>query len=406
LKNGNNNSTVLWINVEKYEGYDFGQSEKTLLPIIPKTIYIETINKYSGQSEMIKSYRLKIYPNEGKRKELNRLISFWSDKVNHFIKLFWVFEELSGSYPPKEHTRGGRLIRDAAVKAWQIVKGAKKTGQKKRPYYNGNEIDLNEFSAYIIPDFQTKEFDLWLNVISLEKRKRLKLPCKKHREFNKALERGELKKSIKISREGKDYYATFFFEFPEIIADNDKVVGIDVGMNHPVVTSDGRRFGDELRNLRIRTKWRKYKGLSAYKQGLNRIAKEIVKAYPGCDFAVERLLFKGKRGRSRRFRRLNNNWAYTHLAHKLEEMGKVEGFRLWKVNPAFSSIECPKCGFTSRANRRCDDVFSCISCGFTEAVDTVGALNIGERVARSNPSLRLIASEDILPHLGVNVGGD
>jgi len=53
------------------------------------------------------------------------------------------------------------------------------------------------------------------------------------------------------------------------------VVGIDVGMNHPAVTSDGRRFGDELRKLGIRTKWRRYKGLSAYKQALNRIAKEI-----------------------------------------------------------------------------------------------------------------------------------
>ena len=392
----------MWRNIE---GYDYGQSAKTLLPIISKSTYIERTNKYSGQSEMIKSYQLKIYPNEGKKKELNRLISFWSDKVNHFIKLFWAFENLSGSYPPKEYTRGGRLVRDAAVKAWQIVKGAKKIGQEKRPHYDGNEIDFNEFSGYIIADLQTKEFDLWLNVISLEKWKRLKLPCKKHREFNKALEKGELRKSIKIRREGEDYYATFFFEFPEKKADNDKVVGIDVGMNHPVVTSDGQRFGDRLRKLRIRTKWRKYKGLSAYKQGLNRIAKEIVEAYPGCDFAVERLLFKGKR-RSRRFRRLNNNWAYAHLAHKLEEMGKVEGFHLWKVNPAFSSIKCPKCGFTSRANRRCDEVFSCISCGYTEAADMVGAWNIGERVARSNPSLRLITPEDSLPHLSINVGGD
>ena len=387
-------------------GYDFGQSDKTLLPTISKSIYIEKTNKYIGQSEMIKSYQLKIYPNEGKKKELNRPISFWTDKVNHFIKLFWVFEELPGGYPPKEYTRGGRLIRDAAVKAWQIVKGAKRAEQKKRPYYNGNEIDLNEFSAYIISELQTKEFDLWLNIISLEKRKRLKLPCKKHREFNKALERGKLRKSIKISREGKDYYATFFFEFTEKKSYNSKVVGIDVGMNHPAVTSDGHRFGDELRNLRIRTKWRKYKGLSAYKQGLNRIAKEIVEAYQGCDFAMEQLLFKGKRGRSRRFRRLNNNWAYAHLTHKLEAMGKVGGFRLWEVNPAFSSVECPKCGFTNRANRRDDEAFSCISCGFTEAADTVGALNIGERVARSNPSLRLIASEDIIPYLSINVGGD
>jgi len=85
-------------------------------------------------------------------------------------------------------------------------------------------------------------------------------------------------------------------------------------------------------------------------------------------------------------------------------MGKVEGFCLWKVNPAFSSVRCPKCGFTNGADRRCDEVFRCVSCGFTEAADTVGTLNIGERVARSNLSLRLTIFENILPLL--NVGGD
>jgi len=95
---------------------------------------------------------------------------------------------------------------------------------------------------------------------------------------------------------------------------------------------------------------------------------------------------------------------YIERTNKLEEMGKVEVFRLWEVNPAFSSIRCPKCGFTNRANCRCDEVFSCVSCGSTEAADTVGALNIGERVARSGPSLRLIASD--LLYLSINVGGN
>jgi len=36
----------MWINME---GYDYGQSDKTLLPIISKTIYIENTNKYGGE---------------------------------------------------------------------------------------------------------------------------------------------------------------------------------------------------------------------------------------------------------------------------------------------------------------------------------------------------------------------
>lgn len=81
---------------------------------------------------MIKSYKLKVYPNKGKEKELNGLLSFWRDQVNHKIKIFWEFDEIRGSYPSKEFTKGGRLIRDASMKAWQIVKSARATGQKDK----------------------------------------------------------------------------------------------------------------------------------------------------------------------------------------------------------------------------------------------------------------------------------
>ena len=74
---------------------------------------------------MTKSYKLKIYANKEKLKKLNKLLAFWQDQLNHKIKIFWDFESLKGSYPPKEHCLGGRLISDVSKKAWQIVKGAK-----------------------------------------------------------------------------------------------------------------------------------------------------------------------------------------------------------------------------------------------------------------------------------------
>lgn len=361
---------------------------------------------------MIKSYKLRIYPNKDKVKELNRLITFWRDQVNHKITLFWKFEELRGVYPPKEYIKGGRIIKDASLKAWQIVKGAKKKEQEKRPYFDANEIDLNEASAKVIEGLETKDFDIWLNVISLDSKqgrgnsKRLKLPCKKHKEFDKAMEKGLLKKSFKISRKGREYYGTFFFDFSEVKKNNKNIVGIDVGMNHPAVTSDGTKFGDELKELRIRTKWRKYKkGLSAYKQGLNRITKEIVAAFPNSDFAVERLLFKGKGKRSRRFRRNNNTWAYAYLSHRLEEIGKEKGFLLHKMNPAYTSQTCPVCGFVSRSNRLSSDIFSCGQCGYTENADCVGALNLVLKSKKEHPSLELIAPKSFL-YSSIVFGGD
>lgn len=326
---------------------------------------------------IIKSYKLKVYANKGKRRELNKLLAFWQDQVNHKIKIFWKFKEVKGSYPPKEYCKGGRLISDASRKAWQIVKIAKKIKQKERPYFKGKEIDLNQFSAYIIPELKTKEFDIWFSVISLNPRYRLKIPCKRTKIFNEAIKKGKLKKSFKLLKINNDYYMQCYVEFPEKRKENNRKIGIDVGLNNPIVTSDGKILGKELKDLRIRTKWRSYKGrLSPQKQLLNYYAKLLVKLYPNTDFVVEKLSFKGKKGRSKEFRRRNHTWAYMHLARKLEEIGKLEGFQLIKLNPAYSSLRCPVCGFTDKANRVSVEVFQCGRCGFRENADRVGAWNL------------------------------
>ena len=340
---------------------------------------------------MVKSYKLKVYANKGKVKELNKLLAFWQDEVNHKIKLFWKFEDVRGSYPPKEYCRGGRLVKDASQKAWQIVKGARRAGQKERPYFKGKEIDLNQFSAYIIPEFKTKEFDIWFSVISLKPRHRLKIPCKRTKLFNEMVGKGKLRRSFKLLKIDNSYYMQCFIELPEKKKENGKLIGIDVGLNNAIATSDGRILGKELKNLRIRTKWRKYKRkLSPQKQWLNYYAKKLTKLYPDTDFVVEKLLFKGKKKRTKEFRRRNNTWAYNHLAKKLEELGRLEGFQVIKVNPAYSSLRCPVCGFTDKANRVGVEAFQCGQCGFKGNADCVGAWNLLERVAeeRCVPILR------------------
>lgn len=331
---------------------------------------------------MIKSYKLKIYANKAKIKKLNELLSFWRDQVNRKIKIFWQFNDAKGPYCPTQFALGGRLIRDASTKAWQIVKRAKRAEQEKRPYFKGTEIDLNQASAYIIPEFKTKEFDIWFNVISLNSRHRLKIPCKKTKLFNQAVATGKLKKSLKVQKTGRSYYVICFIDLPEIEQINENLIGIDVGLNNAIATSDGRILGKELKNLRIRTKYRKYrKKISPIKQGLNYYAKKLLSLYPDTDFVVERLLFKGKRKRSKKFRRRNNNWAYNHLAKKLKEIGKLKGFQLLKVNPAYSSQKCPVCGFTDKMNRR-GSLFLCSQCGYMGNIDVVGAINLVGRVIR------------------------
>ena len=325
---------------------------------------------------MLKSYRLKIFANKGKQEKLNNLLTFWKEEVQKKIDIFWAFEEIKGSFCPTEYAQGGRLIRDASTKAWQIVKGAKKIKAEKS-VFKGNEIDLNQASIPFI-DHKTKEFDFWVKVTHLEKNKRLVLPCKKTGIFNQALEKGNLRKSAKIMKIKDNFYLQVFVEIPEKEKTAINLIGVDVGLNNSVATSDGKFYGQDIKPLRIKTKHRKYDGLSASKQALNRVARELVNVYPDTNFAVEDLLFKGKKKRTKEFRRRNNNWAYKWLSKRLVDHSNGKGFSVYYIEPAYSSQTCPICGFIDKANRA-GDSFCCRKCGYSNHSDTVGAINLSLR---------------------------
>ena len=328
-----------------------------------------------------RSYKLKLYPNAKKRTELNKLFAFWRDHVNHKIKVFWNLNAPNSYYPPKEYTLGGRLVRDASVEAWRIVKVARKRKTTERPQYTGNCVMLNQTSAHIISDCKTAEFDIWFNVISLNKYQRLKLPSKKTGIFNVALLKGVLKKSFRLEKVDDDYYISCSVDLPSKDCVHSDLTGIDVGIDNAIVTSDGKIMGTEVKSIGIRTKWRSYKNkVTPTKQSLNHYAKELVAMYPSSNFAVETLSFTGKRNRSKLFRSRNNRWAYNHISNRLTELGRLEGFRVIKVNPAYSSQECPACGFTDRANRQ-GTSFLCGQCGYGNHADVVGAINLVGRVA-------------------------
>ena len=60
------------------------------------------------------------------------------------------------------------------------------------------------------------------------------------------------------------------------------------------------------------------------------------------------------------------------LARKLA----AKGGELIKVQPHYTSQRCPSCGHTSKDNRKNQAVFKCVSCGYSNNADAVGAMNI------------------------------
>lgn len=58
---------------------------------------------------------------------------------------------------------------------------------------------------------------------------------------------------------------------------------------------------------------------------------------------------------------------------------KEQGTKVSLVNSAFTSQTCPKCGYISKENRKTQEMFCCVKCGFTDNADHNASINIMNR---------------------------
>lgn len=110
------------------------------------------------------------------------------------------------------------------------------------------------------------------------------------------------------------------------------------------------------------------------------ISKALVKSNPeGTLFVLEDL--KGVRSVTERVavknRYVSVSWAYYDLEQKLLYKALKNRQLVRKVNPAYTSQTCPKCGHTERANRdKKRHLFCCRNCGYKSNDDRIGAMNL------------------------------
>ena len=110
------------------------------------------------------------------------------------------------------------------------------------------------------------------------------------------------------------------------------------------------------------------------------ISKALVKSNPeGTLFVIEDL--KGIRSATERVVVKNRyvfvSWAYYDLEQKLLYKALKNRQLVRKVNPAYTSQTCPKCGHTEWANRdKKLHLFCCRNCGYKSNDDRIGAMNL------------------------------
>ncbi len=191
------------------------------------------------------------------------------------------------------------------------------------------------------------------------------------------------------------------------------VVGVDLGLNRPAVTSARQFLGEkrwkeqERRTFRLKRKLQA-KGTRSAKRHLKKLSgkqfrrrrdhdhvlsKRIVqRAIPGSTLVLENLksiretskMGRGKKdSKKRENKRRLHSWSFAQLYFFLEYKAQARGIHVVKIDPRHTSQTCSKCGYQARNNRRSQSVFLCRSCGYQLNADLNASINIREKYLTS-----------------------
>jgi len=202
-----------------------------------------------------------------------------------------------------------------------------------------------------------------------------------------------------IHRNGKWFlHVAVELPAPATPAKNGSVVGVDLGLCRPAVTSGNRFFGRrqwrgvEARYFRLRRRLQR-KGTRSAKRHLCRLAGKVNRFRRDCDHVLSRRIVDSVapgtvivvenltnirarvKQRGHEARRRLHSWSFARLRGFLEYKAQEAGCVVEGIDPGHTSQRCSRCGHTARSNRRSQSDFTCRSCGFRLNADLNGARN-------------------------------
>jgi putative transposase len=370
---------------------------------------------------MIKSYKFRIFPSKKQIRILNQHLEecrwlynycleerreAWKrnkkslscfDQQNKLIELKRNKTSLNNVY--------SQVLQDVVKRVDLAFKGFyRRVKNGERPGYPRFK-SKNRYNSLTYPQFG---FSINKNNIQLSKIGAIKAKITQTTE-------GKLKTcTIKRSSTNK-WYIILTYEFePKPLPKNNKIVGIDVGIKHFVVLSDGNKIENpkfilkeekniikaqrKLSKLTKGTKeWEKqrkvvariYERITWRRQDfIHKLSREIVNKYGIIiieDLNVKEMVSKKRKKRS--LSRLILDAAWKDFCHKLAYKAEWAGRQIVAVNPKYTSQTCSECGFRQEMplNKR---KFRCRNCGLELDRDHNAARNIerlGRQSLRGNP---------------------
>jgi IS605 OrfB family transposase len=377
-----------------------------------------------------------------KQSKLEDLFVEYQRVVNEFINLFWDVEKLPSKINTSHYSQIdswllGKAMKCAGNQAIKIIKSTQKKDKQltyktyklvfkrakdkkkdwdvvnkkwsewstdkkfrhrlNKPIYIGDSIELNADIARIQEPKKTTEFDLWIRLGSIfGNRFSLILPTKKHAQYNKLIQKGfETKKSVRLRKYNGNFYVDLFHEKQDSTDYQvGKVVGIDVGINKLMTTSDNKFHGIEIKSKLNKLNQRKH-GSKNWKQTITEIKHYINTEINQLDWDNTSAIVmediknitkntKGKTGKN--LRKLLGHWNLTHLTNRIKERCEENRVFLTFVPPNYTSQKCSSCGVIHKESRL-GELYECIECENKLDADYNASLNIRNLFLNREPTV-------------------
>lgn len=370
-----------------------------------------------------------------KRQKLDEFFAEYTRVVNAFIELYWNADKLPGKanaavYGKIDSWMMGKARKCAVNQAIRILKSVRKKDKQKSyqaykkayskarernrdvlgilssrwaewskgrvfrhrikmPVFRGHAIDLNSDLVRIQGANKSSEFDLWIRLGSIfGNRESLILPTKHHERSRHFENMGWMqRKSICLRRDSLGrYYADVFWEKEDPkVSQQGQAVGVDIGINKLMATSNGEELGTELRGKLYKLNRRKQNS-----RNWDQTRKEI-KDYIGyvtnrfpwaADVVVmENILNITQKTICRvgkATRKLLGHWNIDLLYRRMADKAEENCVFLCLVEPAYSSQTCNSCRAIDKKSRN-GEVFKCTACGHADDADHNASMNILQR---------------------------
>jgi len=342
------------------------------------------------------------YQTKSKSTLLSKLFFDYKQDLQFFIDLLWnkqlpLKKNLSSKILPSNILKHSQYKQILYKQASEIIRSNNLKNKTSKPIIKNISINIDSRLFDIKTD--SKEFDEFIHLrlpYFFENKKKalyIRLPINYHKHSLKFKDWNR-DNSIKLKEVNGHYFVIFSYEKKEpekkIIG---KDIGIDQGYKKLIVMSDGQFIGKEFEELYEKISNKK-QGSKNFKDLLTERDKKINETINKINFKdvkqiiIENLKNVKRNSKNRIYKKFMNKlqrWCYQKVTNKLERYCEENGILLTRVDPAYTSQTCSKCGAIHKENRLLE-FFKCIVCGYEIDADYNAAMNILHRGVY-NPSI-------------------